>query len=326
MTSPSPFRVLVVATTLAALVAPLPALAQESPTPTGCPNVASTTSQEALSGPADTPVTLRFFSDVQPARTPDRWTLTRVSPGPVEVVQSAPSSPEVAFTVSVAETTTFRVDAESPEGCGPASATFTRTVTSANPTPTPTPHADRACPTVTVAQPPTITSGQTVDLVVSVDRTSASSTATLIRESPAPRALVRGVRTADRTVTFTVRLGETHRFRAQADDGQGCLGGGDATFTAPVRAAVAIAATRNAVRTYTFSGRVVPARGQDVTLYRVTADGSRVITSRTTVAPDGTYRIDRRFTGSGRFGFLTTVAATSANLSGSSPVRPTTVS
>ncbi|MBC7374950.1 MAG: hypothetical protein H7323_13255, partial [Frankiales bacterium] len=243
-----------------------------------------------------------------------------------EVVQTAPSGPSATFTVSVAETSTFRVDALGPDGCGPASATFTRTVTSASPTPTPTPHADRACPTVTVAQPPTITSGQTVDIVVSVRSPSASNTVTLLRKDPAPVVAVRTETTTATTTTFTVRLGETHRFVASASDGNSCLGGNSASFFAPVRALVSIAAVRNSTRTYTFTGRVQPAAGT-VALYRVEASGRRVLTSTAPVQTDGTYRIDRTFLGSGRFGFVTVAkpGSTGRYSTSESAVRPTII-
>lgn len=77
------------------------------------------------------------------------------------------------------------------------------------------------------------------------------------------------------------------------------------------------------MRDYTFSGRVLPGRAPAVNLYRVEADGRRVLTSRTVGAQDGTYSVRRLFTGSGRFGFQVRVGASSAELAGSSPVRPT---
>ena len=70
--------------------------------------------------------------------------------------------------------------------------------------------------------------------------------------------------------------------------------------------------------------RVLPARGQAVTVYRHTAD-ARVITGRTVVRPDGTYRFDRRFTGSGEFGFSVATGATDRNLAGQSRVRRTVI-
>ena len=63
-----------------------------------------------------------------------------------------------------------------------------------------------------------------------------------------------------------------------------------------------------------------------MTLWRVdTATGRRVLTATSTVGANGLYRFDRRFTGSGRYGFQVDVAATDANLAGRSTVRPTVI-
>lgn len=149
----------------------------------------------------------------------------------------------------------------------------------------------------------------------------------LTRISPGPVAVVRSdthtVETRDSTFWILI-LPETTVLRARMyGRGEGCADS-SFTYTQPVRARVAIAAFRTATRVYTFSGRVTPARGQTVTLYR--HDGSRkIIAAQTTVQVNGTYRIDRRFTGSGRISFSTAVKDSASSLGNSSAVRPTVV-
>lgn len=168
--------------------------------------------------------------------------------------------------MTAAQTTTYRITSET-QGCRDATATFTRTVAdgseSPSPRPTVTPHSDPACPSVTVQQPAAITSGHALDIVVAVESPSATNTVTLFREDPAPRTTMREVQTSGRrtATTFTVRLGESHRFRAVASYGGSCLGGQQSEFFVPVRAAVTLTARRNATRNYTFTGRVQPAYG-----------------------------------------------------------------
>ena len=129
------------------------------------------------------------------------------------------------------------------------------------------------------------------------------------------------------TTTFTVRLGETHRFRVAVTSSEPCFDRPvSVDVVVPVRAAVSLAAARTAPRTYAFTGRVRPAEGT-VSLYRVERTGRRVLTARADVGRDGTYRIDRRFTGSGRFGFVAVADAGSSrrHSGGASRVRPTVV-
>lgn len=147
-------------------------------------------------------------------------------------------------------------------------------------------------------------------------------TFSLVRTSPTPVAVVREVQAASGTA-FTLRLGETHRFAVE-------VSAPDCTrhrffLTLPVRPSLTIGAVRNAPRDYTFSGRVLPGRGQTVGLFRVTDTGQRVFTADAVVGPDGTYTVRRRFTGSGRFGFEVRVVDSDTNLAGASRVRPTLV-
>lgn len=195
-------------------------------------------------------------------------------------------------------------------------------------TPTPTPvHGDQACPTYTLAHPTgPINVGETATVTATVADDEDAAQFSLTRSQPAPAAIVRHTGGDVRTVTWTLRLGETHRFAVTASRGDSCIGGGTGSteFAVAVRPSLTIAATRNAPRNYTFTGRVLPGRGQLVTLYRHDGD-RRVITAQSRVQPAGTYRVDRRFTGSGRFGFSVAVGASTTNLAGSSPLRPTVI-
>ncbi|MCW2776685.1 MAG: hypothetical protein JWN17_410 [Frankiales bacterium] len=198
-----------------------------------------------------------------------------------------------------------------------------------SPTPTTTPHSDPACPAVEAVFPTSpVAVNEPVTITARVTDNGTPGTFTLRRYSPGEPVEVRRSDSATVT-TYTVRLPETTGLavsfsRPEVID---CIGGGPSYAQAvlAVRPALSIAATRTAVRSYSFTGRVLPGRGQAVALYRVDADGSRVLTSRTVSGSDGLYRIDRRFTGSGRFGFVATVGTTSTNVAGSSPVRPTLV-
>ena len=91
-----------------------------------------------------------------------------------------------------------------------------------------------------------------------------------------------------------------------------------------VRTALSLQVTRTGPRAYTFSGDSLPARpgGLIVSLYRVTPSGGQVLTAQTRAdAANGQWRIDRRFTGSGRFGFVVRTGQDLQNAPGVSNVR-----
>jgi hypothetical protein len=124
----------------------------------------------------------------------------------------------------------------------------------------------------------------------------------------------------DGTIRWT--LGPTENTRLLVSHGQLCPE--DDLGVVTVTPHVSIAATRTGVRDYTFTGRVLPGRGQPVALYRLEADGRRVLSGRSTVRADGTYRFDRRFTGSGRFRFVVASGA-SRTAAGESAPRSTLI-
>jgi hypothetical protein len=91
-----------------------------------------------------------------------------------------------------------------------------------------------------------------------------------------------------------------------------------------VRTQLSLNVVRNGARRYTFTGRALPARpgGLVVSLYRVTSDGAQVLTGQSRAsATTGAYSIARRFTGDGRFGFVTRTGQDLLNAPGSSNVR-----
>jgi hypothetical protein len=174
-----------------------------------------------------------------------------------------------------------------------------------------------------------ITSGDVVTVTAKRDFHAPEQTVTarLERREPEPSAVVRSDSSTSAIVEWPLRLGESHLFSPDYFTSDDCFPSAQpapSPIQVDVRPVVTIAATRQAPRDYSFTGRVLPARGQFLTLYRH-HEGRRIITSQTHPRPDGTYRFDRRFTGSGRFGFSVLASATSASLAGSSNVRPTVI-
>jgi len=91
-----------------------------------------------------------------------------------------------------------------------------------------------------------------------------------------------------------------------------------------VRTQISLNVVRNGQRNYTFSGQAIPARtgGLIVSLYRVTITGQQILTSQARAdATTGRYVINRRFTGSGRFGFAVRTGQDLQNAPGSSNLR-----
>ena len=133
------------------------------------------------------------------------------------------------------------------------------------------------------------------------------------------------VRGGGGTETFwDVRPSEntTLRLRSTVRGQYGCVSDPVALYVEP---AVTISAVREAPRDYVFSGRVLPGRSQQVSLYRLDDAGRPVLTARGRVDDQGAYRIPRTFLGSGEFRFFASVPASRTNLTGRSPSRPTVV-
>ena len=114
---------------------------------------------------------------------------------------------------------------------------------------------------------------------------------------------------------------------------RGCAFGASKVLN--VRTQLSMNVVRNGPRAYTFSGSAIPARpnGLIVSLYRVTPDGRQILTSQTRAnanvgqpgydasRPAGSYTIKRKFTGSGRFGFVVRTGQDLQNAPGSSNIR-----
>ena len=91
-----------------------------------------------------------------------------------------------------------------------------------------------------------------------------------------------------------------------------------------VRTQISLNVVRNGARDYTFSGRALPARpgGLIVSLYRVTPSGQQILAAQARAsATTGVYTINRKFTGSGRFGFVVRTGQDLQNAPGASNVR-----
>lgn len=118
---------------------------------------------------------------------------------------------------------------------------------------------------------------------------------------------------------FSVRPPANTRLYAQKP---GCTPGPSVVLN--VRTALSLAVTRTGPQEYVFSGDSLPARpgGLIVSLYRLTADGRSVLTAQARAdAADGEWRVLRRFTGTGRFGFVVRTGQDLQNAPGASNVR-----
>ena len=165
----------------------------------------------------------------------------------------------------------------------------------------------------------TITAGSAAPVSV----TGAANSVINLLAATRPDTAFRVVRSAElgevATANFLVTPPRNTRLAGQQ---RGCAFGRETVLN--VRPAISISARRNASRDYTFSGRILPARagGQLVSLYRVTPQGRQVLTSQTRASgTDGRYSVNRRFTGSGRFGFVVRTGNDLLNAPGSSNVR-----
>lgn len=218
----------------------------------------------------------------------------------------------------------------------------------AGPSPSPTPSNCNTGGFVAVSRPSSqqVVAGETVTLTLTgkgeVDnayaRFSGYRWETPSRQgqvqwvTPVPDAAVDNVSPlgAGETATETVTLRPTTNTRLRVLWGfrAGCLhadaGLRPEQSVIDVAPRLTLTAVRNGVRDYTFSG-VATTPGLIVNLYRVDADGSRVLTSQGRATDAGTWTIRRRFLGSGRFGFVVHTGRTMANAPGASSTRPTVI-
>ena len=216
---------------------------------------------------------------------------------------------------------------------------------SAAASPSPSPSASSsptasASPTVTMSSSPPPPSGApsecAVPASVSLGRqtiVATGATGATVRATPGrvvklfaysqPSTSFREVRstTLDSSGSITYQLKPATNTKLYAQQ-VGCDPSGSVVLN--VRTLLSLKVVRNGVRNYTFDGIALPARrgGLIVSLYRVRADGRQVLTSQTRAsATDGAYRINRRFLGTGRFGFVVRTGQDLQNAPGSSNVR-----
>lgn len=133
---------------------------------------------------------------------------------------------------------------------------------------------------------------------------------------------------ASRSVTFRPTTNTKISWSGTASCASNGLQANFGTTNSPLVVNVAprhtIDAVRNAARDYTFTGTSTRP-GMVLNLYRVTDSGSQVLTSQTRTAPDGNWTINRKFSGSGRFGFLIRTGRDMANAPGVSRTRDTVI-
>ncbi len=194
------------------------------------------------------------------------------------------------------------------------SRTATATVTFAPGGTTTTP----ATGTVTIAvNTPTITAGGRGSITL----TGPANADVVLEAYTRPNTTFRVVRTgtlsANGTLTFDnlVPSGNT-RLRARVLGGQFAQ-----SAVLLVRSRLSVTAQRVGVRTYRFSGRVLPAReGQLVFIYR-----GNVLATTARVQANGTYAVNRRFLGTGTFNFTARTTTDITNVGGISNMLRVTI-
>jgi hypothetical protein len=157
----------------------------------------------------------------------------------------------------------------------------------------------------------TATAGSVVDLFA---YTRPSVAYTVVRSGPVG---------SDGTVTWGIRPPRNTRLYAQQ---RGCPAGNQVVLG--VRTTLTLGAVRNGPRTYSFYGDSLPARpgGLIVSLYRITASGSQVLTAQVRAsAATGEWSLTRRFSGSGVFDFVLRTGQDLQNAPGASHVRRTSI-
>ena len=173
----------------------------------------------------------------------------------------------------------------------------------------------------TGSAPLSVTAGRNVEVEVQA-YTRPSTTFTEVR---------RGRTDNNGNVTFgDLRPPANTRLKARQ---VGCAFGAEKVLN--VRTQLSLKVVRNGKQDYTFSGSAIPARprGLIVSLYRITNDGRQVLTAQTRAnanrgqagydasRPAGSYTINRKFTGTGRFGFVIRTGQDLQNAPGNSNVR-----
>ena len=189
---------------------------------------------------------------------------------------------------------------------------------SASPSPSP---SGPACTTAITGLPEdTVTATGLATVIVAAAKRSTVDLFAYSRPATDYRLVRTGVvNNTDGTVTFSIRPATNTRLFAQQ---RGCTAGSSIVLN--VRTALTISVVRTGPRSYTFSGDSVPARagGLIVGVYRIRPDGSEVLAMQSRAnAQTGEWRVARRFSGTGRFGFVVRTGQDLLNAPGRSNVR-----
>ena len=198
----------------------------------------------------------------------------------------------------------------------------------AQPSPSPTRTPIRDCAEGAPVRPfdSTITAQQQVD--VTALTASGTRIDLIASDQQAGRRTIRTAVADDQgQVSFGIRpIVNTTLYAQQTPEPCTNSSFGETSARVAVRTALSLGAVRAGLRDYAFTGRAFPARqGQVVRLFRRTSEGREVLTATASVMSDGTWRIGRRFTGSGRFDFVARTAADDLNAGGTSNIRLTLI-
>lgn len=237
----------------------------------------------------------------------------------------------VTTTSTAAGNNTVTVGIRNPSAtlCGSAGGKCTDTATvtvssSASPSPSPSPTGSPGCTTAsTLLGSALISAMETATVTVTAARGSTVDLYAYTRPSTTFAVVRTGVVASNGTISWDIRPPRNTRLYAQQ---RGCAPGNQVVLG--VRTTLTIAAVRNGTRSYTFSGDSLPARpgGLIVSLYRVNAEGSQVLTAQARASSTtGEWSLTRQFLGSGTFGFVVRTGQDLQNAPGSSRVRPTMV-
>jgi hypothetical protein len=183
------------------------------------------------------------------------------------------------------------------------------------------PATDDACrlpPSVALDRSTVVATGEAT-VTVTGARSAVVDLYAYTQPSTTYRLVRSGTTSADGVVSWAVRAPANTRLYAQQRD---CAPGPSVVLN--VATALTLTAERKGVREYVFAGDSLPARsgGLIVSLYRITNGGGQILTSQARAsAVDGEWRLERRFTGTGRFGFVARTGQDMRNAPGASQVR-----
>ena len=179
-----------------------------------------------------------------------------------------------------------------------------------------------SCRAVSSLDLPTITANETAGVSVKAEPGSVVDLFAYTRPNTAYRLVRTGAVSDAGIAQFGIRPGGNTRLYAQQ---RGCTAEPPRdSVVLSVRPALTLQHSRTGTRSYSFYGNSLPVRdrGMVVHLYRVNADGSQVLTAMTRASSTtGQWRINRTFSGSGRFGFVVRTSQDISNAAGASNLR-----